>query len=702
MTKFGFERLFSGDLPLWNPFQLCGLPFLAIPHVGLLYPGNWIYGLMETAAATEASFVLHLFLAGAGMFLLVRTLEMPRVAALAASLTFMWSGWMIFYANQASLISGMSWLPVTVWMVEQSFRGRRSAPFLLAISVAFQLLNGATEFFVQNMYVAGGYSLLRLGQLAAAGDWRIAARTGAVLLGAVVAGVLLATPQLLPSMELAGESVRGAQPLRFHEARRLGAMAPPLFFLHALMTTGIVTVGALPLVGLALGAGTRQRGLWAFCVLVSVVAVLLVFGGDFYRFYFTHTPFGGLFRRPHKFLHIFAFVQALITALGFLWLLSNRERERSELWRTPVFVIACALPIVAMMWLASRDHWNPYWLLLLALLLGFVALRGARARGAIVIGLLALQATCLFLGPAQQKMRPFLQRERFHVHDETLERVRAAAGDDRVFIGPDIRFLPGLMPKSGMLHGIRVVGGYEPLVSLRAAKFFDRAARSLKRGDPFAGSIRLDEDSNWAMMDLTGARIYVVRAGSNADLALARDAARGKKTGVRLLSRGFPNVYERVSALPRAWVVGRAVYVDTPESALDVVAGSDFDPHRQVVLEAPAPSGPAAADVRGLARVVVDDRERIELEVSSSGPGYLVLADAYFPGWRVSVDGEERPLHRANHLFRAVPLEAGESRVVFEYVPRAFRVGLAASGVTALVLLIVGWRWVWVGGAVRR
>ncbi len=48
------------------------MPFLAIPHVGLLYPGNWIYVLFDTVIAIEVSFVLHLFFAALGSFLLAR------------------------------------------------------------------------------------------------------------------------------------------------------------------------------------------------------------------------------------------------------------------------------------------------------------------------------------------------------------------------------------------------------------------------------------------------------------------------------------------------------------------------------------------------------------------------------------------------------------------------------------------------------
>jgi len=72
MTRYGFEMISSGHIPLWNPYQLTGMPFLAIPHVGLLYPGNWIYVLFDTVIAIEVSFVLHLFFAALGSFLLAR------------------------------------------------------------------------------------------------------------------------------------------------------------------------------------------------------------------------------------------------------------------------------------------------------------------------------------------------------------------------------------------------------------------------------------------------------------------------------------------------------------------------------------------------------------------------------------------------------------------------------------------------------
>ncbi|MBH0204076.1 MAG: YfhO family protein [Nitrospira sp.] len=77
-----------------------------------------------------------------------------------------------------------------------------------------------------------------------------------------------------------------------------------------------------------------------------------------------------------------------------------------------------------------------------------------------------------------------------------------------------------------------------------------------------------------------------------------------------------------------------------------------------------------------------------------SEPGILVLTDAFYPGWKVRVDGEEQKILRANYLFRAVALPAGNHKVEFIYDPASFKVGLMISLGTAGLLVtvaLIGW-----------
>jgi hypothetical protein len=67
--------------------------------------------------------------------------------------------------------------------------------------------------------------------------------------------------------------------------------------------------------------------------------------------------------------------------------------------------------------------------------------------------------------------------------------------------------------------------------------------------------------------------------------------------------------------------------------------------------------------------------------------GYLVLADAWSPGWVAEVDGERVPLLPANLAFRAVALAEGEHDIELRYVPWSVTLGLPLLGF-GLVLLV--------------
>ena len=87
----------------------------------------------------------------------------------------------------------------------------------------------------------------------------------------------------------------------------------------------------------------------------------------------------------------------------------------------------------------------------------------------------------------------------------------------------------------------------------------------------------------------------------------------------------------------------------------------------------------------GQARITRYDPRRVEVAVAPNEPGFLVLSDSHYPGWRVAVDGEERAMLLANHVFRAVALGPADREVVFSFEPASFRIGASVS-IAALLL----------------
>jgi len=79
----------------------------------------------------------------------------------------------------------------------------------------------------------------------------------------------------------------------------------------------------------------------------------------------------------------------------------------------------------------------------------------------------------------------------------------------------------------------------------------------------------------------------------------------------------------------------------------------------------------------------------IDVEVGPlDGPRILTFVDAFYPGWRAQVDGEDVPILRADSAFKAVVVPRGTHRVAFEFRPWRVYAGLLIS--TAGVLSAVG------------
>lgn len=110
------ECLQNGQLPYWNPYQDLGYPIHADPSSGAWYPVVWLIGSTFGYSIYSISFefLLHIYLAGVGMFLLARTLRFETNFALMAGIAFMLSGFFIGNAQHLPYIISGCWLPFII------------------------------------------------------------------------------------------------------------------------------------------------------------------------------------------------------------------------------------------------------------------------------------------------------------------------------------------------------------------------------------------------------------------------------------------------------------------------------------------------------------------------------------------------------------------------------------------------------------
>jgi len=150
-------------------------------------------------------------------------------------------------------------------------------------------------------------------------------------------------------------------------------------------------------------------------------------------------------------------------------------------------------------------------------------------------------------------------------------------------------------------------------------------------------------------------------------------------------------VYERSGVPPVAHVVREALETDTDEDALRILAAPDFDPLRQVVLSPGVSAGEEPDASRGAnetSQAVRVSASRLDVAIESTGGGWIVFHEQYFPGWKGVLDGEDVEIVRVNHAQRAIRIPAGEHLVRTKYEPWSLRFGTLG---TLLALLLAWW-----------
>lgn len=154
---------------------------------------------------------------------------------------------------------------------------------------------------------------------------------------------------------------------------------------------------------------------------------------------------------------------------------------------------------------------------------------------------------------------------------------------------------------------------------------------------------------------------------------------------------GKTRVYLNEGYFPRAYLVGQALAASDAAAALMLVQANSNRLAELVVLETDAPPQPNSSGAIGSVDITTYALNEVELTADLTAPGYLVLADSYYPGWRATVDGVETAVYRANSVVRAIALPAGHYDITFTFQPLDFYLGTA---ITALALLAAGVVWI--------
>lgn len=168
----------------------------------------------------------------------------------------------------------------------------------------------------------------------------------------------------------------------------------------------------------------------------------------------------------------------------------------------------------------------------------------------------------------------------------------------------------------------------------------------------------------------------------------------------KLASFGQVDLYENQKAMPRAWFVNEVIEMPEEQILTAIKSGAlpdgrVFDPTKFALLESVSfvtgqnlPSFEEGKEDTDL-RLVKYEPRRIELESRNAADRFLVLSEAFYPGWKALVDGAEVEIHRTDYALRGIKVPAGQHKIEFLYDPASFKQGAAISGLGVVFLLFI-------------
>jgi len=704
--RFAAQSIKAGHLPLWNPYLYGGAPFAGDNQSGLFYPLNLTLSLLAPDVdyrAMELMAVVHFYLAGVCAYIGLRFIgrkPLRRWAAMSGAAAFMFSDLFVTHFGNLNMIAAAAWLPLVFCLFRRALDEEQTSWAVGAgVFLGVAALAGHVQPLLYTILALGLYFLYHVW-----GQWK--SRLGGLLRAVSLASLTMivafgvAAPALLPNYEMSRLTLR--RELTYEQASQyslppvalVGLLVPGIFgrgpsgFWGPWPRVEVGYVGILPLLLAGLALLMRRDSLTHFLAILGVVSLFLALG-DFtvlHGWLCRLVPGFAMLRAPARFCYLLDFALAALAALGLDVVLQPIPRHARSIWRKVLRVSPAlwfgaamvALPLGYATLIYSQGRSGEMLSRLLGGLSGVVFalvmvglgvtllyLRGhrrapGRALGVAFFLLIVFDLASLGAHTELEHNDPTLGFE----HPEAVAFLKSDFDSYRIDTRTGVWDV--WQPNLSLMHSISDVWGiYNPLVLAD----FDRYWEGLgSRSTP--------------LYDFLNTK-YVV---GHKDVVLDWEK-------FELAFDGDPdvNIYQNTRVLPRAFVVHEAWSATDHEQAFAAIQRADFDPASMVVVEGEGALEPQMG-ATSEARIVSYSNGEIEVQVSATDPGYLVLSEVYYPGWRVEVDGNPAELKRANYIFRAVAVLSGAHRVRFYFRSTTCVLGVACGLVTWTILALVAVR----------
>jgi hypothetical protein len=677
----------QGAWPLWNDTSLSGTPILATYHSSPLFPANLLF-LLPKFWGWSTYIASSTLVAMVGMYLFVGRWVKSRPGRVIAAIIFALAGPMTTWSEFGTGVWAAAMIPLILFLVDQIVSAKKTKLLpLVSILTAFLFLAGHAQIDTYAAILVPAYILFRLKTVPK--EERILLFLQFAFFG--VLGVGLASIQLLPTIDFQSISIRGeenyAATFNFGltpvlEVIRLWAadfFGHPVTYNHFSPTSyheysSFLSTLSLPFI---ISLLFSKKGRTAkFFIILFVTTLLLAIENPLSKLIFS-LPLPLLtYSSASRILFLTSFSAAVLVSLSLKKL--NFQKFRNRLFSfSLVFIILTLLSIFLVppqfRTIAIRNSILP-----ISMLISLLVLIKLNLKTKIMV-LILLAFFSFDLGRYFRKYNPQISRHLVFPTTPAIEYLKNQDGIFRVVR----QHGPLMPPNTWSFYGLSSIEGYDPLRLLNYNRYFH-----LLENKPYLNkSSRYSEleDVDPKFLDASNVKYF---------MAINKEERPHRPVVEKLLQHGYKVVFkdktveilENPHVLPRAYFVENLIQVSTEDELIEKIEDSSFDPRFTAVILA---SNTQETEFgKGEITKINYQPNTVTVDLVLSSQGFMVLSDAFSPGWSAELNGQDVKIHQVNGGVRGVFLPAGNHRLVFKYLPESFTLGMKISLASLAILVI--------------
>jgi len=654
-------------LPLWNSYNFAGVPLLANFQSGSFYILNFLFFIMPFYMAWSLVIFLGPLMAGLFMLAYLSNLKLNKWGNLLGAITYAFSGFFVAWMEWGNITHVALWLPLILLSVDKIALNVKNKKlilwsFIYLLSLTFSFFAGHLQVFFYLLIFSFVYFVTRWIQFG------LKKKIILIYLTLNVLFLIITSAQWIPGFQFISLSARDVDVINFNTSgwfipwQHIIQFIVPDYFGNPTTLNYWGTwnygefigyVGIIPLMLALFAMFHRRDKKTLFFGTLFFLAMIFSFPTFLAKIpYILKIPFLST-AQPTRLLFIVNFTLAVLSALGFDYLLKSRKI-------TIVYPLIFIASVMLGLWIfIPGDHFAvvknnlllPTLLFAVSffLLITIVLLRKNNKLIKIICFIVIL-ITTFDLFRFGWKFTPFTKTTYLFPSTKTIVFLQNNLKEFRIMT-TDSRILP---PNFSAVYKLRSIDGYDPLYLLRYGELV--AASERGKADisvPF-GFNRIITPHNYdsKIIDLLGVK-YVLSL-SNLDSSKL----------VKVFQEGQTMIFENKDVLPRVFFVNSLRLARDKKEAINILFESSINLAQVGVVEDKDKRLNLDWSV-GLVNIIEYSEDKIVINTKNKNAGFLILTDTFYPTWKASVDGKTTKIYLTDYNFRGIVVPEGDHRIEF-------------------------------------